>query len=53
MVKRTLGNMDKKRGGDEREERVKKEGKGKAERPSKAESLGRERSWSIGSGRSI
>lgn len=46
-----MGRIDKKRGGDEGEEREKKEEKGKTE--SKVESLGGERNWNIGSGESI
>lgn len=51
-IRRILGEMDKKKGGDEGEEREEKEEKEKTERPSKAESLGKERSWSIGCGKS-
>lgn len=45
--------MDKKRGSDEGEEKKEEEGKGKTGRPSKVESLERERSWNIGTGRNI
>lgn len=46
-----MGRMDKKRGGDKGEEKEEKEDK--AEKPSKTESLERERSWNIGTRRSI
>lgn len=53
VIRRILGGMDKKRRDDEEEEKKEKEGKGKAKRPNKVELLRRERSSSIGSGRSI
>lgn len=51
-IRRILGEVDKKKGGDEGKEREEKEEKEKTGRPNKAESLGKERSWSIGCGRS-
>lgn len=56
MIRRILRRIDKKRSGDEREERKEKKGKGRdqgKDKTNKAESLGRERNWSIESDKSI